>query len=215
MIILVYSAPGVAEMCKWVDAQGVTHYAETCPDEVESATVEIQEGPSVEQADEAERIFGQMQQEMESKRESRKQQAEQKTTERLVRGEQAVLARDRCTRALINIRKLSQQEPVYYDEDGNLHDEYSVHSASYEGNRSFIDDAHRQALISSNKKVKAVDCGGSIAEVKQRIKMIAVRSDRELCRNLGQKLDELDKFRAMKSLEELNEYEQQILELCH
>jgi len=45
-----------AEMCKWVDENGTVHYAESCPEKVESVEVEIQPPPSQTQVAEAERL---------------------------------------------------------------------------------------------------------------------------------------------------------------
>jgi hypothetical protein len=42
-----------ADICKWVDDQGVTHYAERCPEEVESEPVEIQPPPTEAQQEAA------------------------------------------------------------------------------------------------------------------------------------------------------------------
>jgi hypothetical protein len=41
------SAAPAAELCKWVDENGTVHYAETCPDAVESDSVDVDvEGPA-------------------------------------------------------------------------------------------------------------------------------------------------------------------------
>ena len=53
LMLLVFSNPCVAEICKWVDEGGVTYYAETCPEDVESTEVETYASPSQEQVDAA------------------------------------------------------------------------------------------------------------------------------------------------------------------
>jgi hypothetical protein len=43
------------DLCKWIDEHGTVHYAESCPDDVNSITVEVQPPPSQAQVAEAER----------------------------------------------------------------------------------------------------------------------------------------------------------------
>ena len=43
------------DLCKWVDENGTVHFAESCPEDVNSETVEIQPPPSQAQAAEAEK----------------------------------------------------------------------------------------------------------------------------------------------------------------
>lgn len=43
-LLMVHDARG--EFCKWVDSKGVTHFAETCPEDVEAETVEVTEPPT-------------------------------------------------------------------------------------------------------------------------------------------------------------------------
>ena len=53
LMLLVFFVPSVAGFCKWVDENGATHYAETCPEDVESSEVETHATPIQEQVDEA------------------------------------------------------------------------------------------------------------------------------------------------------------------
>lgn len=43
---LVIASHSAAQICKWVDEDGVTHYAEKCPEEVNGQEVKIDSGPS-------------------------------------------------------------------------------------------------------------------------------------------------------------------------
>ncbi len=52
-ICALLAAPLYAGICKWVDENGVTHYAERCPQEIETQEVEIAPPPSTQQAEEA------------------------------------------------------------------------------------------------------------------------------------------------------------------
>lgn len=52
-MLVAFSDPANARFCKWVDENGVTHYAENCPEDVISEAVEIQPPPTREQVEEA------------------------------------------------------------------------------------------------------------------------------------------------------------------
>jgi len=50
---LVLACPSQAKICKWVDENGVTHYAEKCPEQVDSTEVNIHAPPSNKQVEDA------------------------------------------------------------------------------------------------------------------------------------------------------------------
>lgn len=52
-ICAILAGPLHAGICKWVDENGVTHYAERCPEEAEAREVEIAPPPSAQQVEEA------------------------------------------------------------------------------------------------------------------------------------------------------------------
>ena len=52
-LLVVLASQGSADYCKWVDENGVAHYAETCPEEVVSTEIELQTPPTQEQVVEA------------------------------------------------------------------------------------------------------------------------------------------------------------------
>jgi hypothetical protein len=53
-VLAVFFVEGArADICKWVDDDGVTHYAMECPESVDASEVDIEEGPSAEQVDAA------------------------------------------------------------------------------------------------------------------------------------------------------------------
>lgn len=55
VLALVVAGVASAGMCKWVDENGCVHYAETCPEGVNSTEVQIQAPPSQEQVAEADK----------------------------------------------------------------------------------------------------------------------------------------------------------------
>lgn len=59
LCLLLVPASAGAEICKWVDDSGVTHYAERCPDDVGAREVDIQAPPSADQMEAARARFRQ------------------------------------------------------------------------------------------------------------------------------------------------------------
>jgi len=53
-----------AEICKWVDEKGVTHFAERCPGDIEVESVTIEQGPTEEQKRAAEQRSQAMQEQL-------------------------------------------------------------------------------------------------------------------------------------------------------
>lgn len=51
---------GIADICKWVDEHGVTHYAEDCPEDAEAERIEIEPPPSEAQVSAAKDRFEEM-----------------------------------------------------------------------------------------------------------------------------------------------------------
>lgn len=63
---LLFLIPGWSDICKWVDEDGVTHYADRCPENVGAEQVEITPPPSAERIEEARRQAESLQRQMES-----------------------------------------------------------------------------------------------------------------------------------------------------
>ena len=82
LILLVISRPGVAEFCKWVDENGVVHYAETCPENAAGTAIETQTPPSQAQVNEANKRLVQLLEERKARREVEVHKAEQKAADK-------------------------------------------------------------------------------------------------------------------------------------
>jgi hypothetical protein len=67
--VLLLPCPVRADFCKWVDEQGVTHYATECPDHIKAQEIETQPPPSQQQVEEADRRSEQWLQQLKSRRE--------------------------------------------------------------------------------------------------------------------------------------------------
>ena len=57
VLLLGASAPGAAEFCKWVDDEGVVHFAENCPENVDGSTVRTPPPPSEAEVEAAKFLF--------------------------------------------------------------------------------------------------------------------------------------------------------------
>ncbi len=156
LMFVVFSSPGIAEICKWVDENGVVHYAETCPEDIDSTEIEIQAPPSQAQVEEAVRRLEQMQEKISKRKEAELQEeaANSLATEESVE-ENDARERDTCLAAKSNLRILSEQRPVYFDDEGNIQFDRSVYSLAYKGERRFIEDQKRSELVQNWKN--AVD----------------------------------------------------------
>ena len=106
-----------AEMCKWIDEDGCVHYAETCPEGVESIRVEILAPPTQEQVDEANRSTP----ELPALQSGKEELSAESTVLSTFKINQMT---DRCIKARLNLEALSQSLPVYYDKLGQLQAEY-------------------------------------------------------------------------------------------
>ena len=71
LMLVVFSGPGVAGFCKWVDENGVVHYAETCPDDVDGTEIDTQAPPSHERVEQAVRSSEQLLEQVKTSKENR------------------------------------------------------------------------------------------------------------------------------------------------
>jgi len=146
-----------ADMCKWVDENGVVHYAETCPEGIEGASVKTQPGPSPAEVAAAQERSQAMQQQRAAARES--DQAAQQA-----RADQAQSRQGReelaavCEHSFREVDLLKFDMPVYRDSGGRLHHQESLHHHFYDGPRSYIDDEDRAAELAALEAQIAREC---------------------------------------------------------
>lgn len=163
------------EMCKWVDEEGCVHYAETCPEGVESTEVEIQPPPSQAQVEEAAKRFADVKLQRNEQGETSSEPSELSTFE-------FDQMRDLCIQASLSLDALSQDRPVYYDELGQLQAELHK-SVRFEFDRSssYLNaDARKSAyehwnLVKQNNCTSAVSGSGIRAAIRQKQKESQLR----------------------------------------
>jgi hypothetical protein len=117
--------------------------------------------------------------------------------------------------ALVDLHNLREGEAVYFDERGKLHDQFSIHSSSYSGKRTYISDAEHKALIEAKQRIVLSDCVQSRDEIIARIKMLAARSDSQTCKNLYKRVLKDKRYDRSADIEELQSIERTVLETCN
>lgn len=202
------------DYCKWTDENGVVHYTETCPENIETQRVEIRPPPSEESIIEAQRRSDALLSATESRGEDKTRKLEKETAE-VMQGDGKEGARKRCVDAMVDLHNLLEGEAVYFDERGQLHDQFSVHSSSYSGKRTYIGDAEHKALIEAKQKIVHSDCVQSRDEIIARVKMLAARSDSQTCKNLYEQVLKEKRFDRSTEVEELQSIEKTVLEVCN
>lgn len=208
-------AAGAAGLCKWTDENGVVHYAETCPEDKDAQLIEIAPPPDPERVEEAKRRAQAMIHDRELRQsESQSQEAEKKAA-MARQSESALTARSSCVEAMMDLHNLREGEAMYFDEDGRLHDQFSIHSESYTGERRYIEDEEHKALIRQKAGIVSAACEQSREEIIARIAMLAERSDSEMCKRLYERVLQDKKYDRRTDMQELQGIEKTVLDSCN
>jgi len=208
------SASGV-EYCKWTDENGVVHYAEKCPEHAETEQVETQPPPSQDRVKEAQGRSEALQSSLETRRQERSEALDRQQTARSTQADHKKGKRERCVDAMVDLNNLREGEAMYYDDGGKLHDQFSIHSSSYSGERTYISDAEHKALIEDKHRLVLTDCVQSQDEIIARIKLLAERSDSQICNNFYERVLQDKRFGRSTDIEELQSIEKTVLEICN
>lgn len=200
--------------CKWTDENGVVHYAEKCPEHTETEQVETQPPPSQDRVQEAQRRSEALQSSLETRRQERTEALERQTA-RSTQADHKKGKRERCVDAMVDLHNLREGEAMYYDAGGKLHDQFSIRSSSYSGERTYISDAEHKVLIEDKQRIVLTDCVQSQDEIIARIKLLAARSDSQTCNNLYERVLKDKRYSRSADIEELQSIERTVLEICN
>jgi hypothetical protein len=134
MFVAADGAPG--EICKWQDESGTVHYAEECPEEIESARVEIQPPPSQARIHEADSRY------------AAAERGEDSGDATVPAGSDTARMREMCIQARLSLSSLDGNRPVYFDQRGQLQSEnyQSVRNEYDRGARHLSADARAREL---------------------------------------------------------------------
>ena len=207
--------PETAAICKWVDQDGVVHYAETCPEEVDATAVKIQPPPTQEKVEETSKRSEKIRKDMQISRDLRIQEREQQTLEKQTYEEKADTVNRECAEARWNLGILGKQLPVYFDDEHVLHFNRSLHDYWYGGPRTYLDEPQRQAEIAHYSAVESKTCTATEADIRARIMDYQERSRKDLCRHLRNKLENMRKQNTGIPSDEMRELANLIENRCN
>ena len=213
-LLVSQSALGV-DYCKWTDEKGVVHFAEKCPENMESERVEVEPPPPEDSILEAQQRSEALLSDMESRRQERAEERERQSADRSARAESKKGKRERCLDAMVDLHNLREGEAIYFDEAGELHDQFSIHSDSYSGSRTYIGDEEHKALIAEKQSIVQTDCVQSREEIIERIRRLAARSDSQMCRNFHDRFLRDKEYDRSEEVEDLRSIEKTVLEICN
>ena len=146
-IFLVIGSPlSMADMCKWVDENGVVHYAEACPEGIEGASVKTRPGPSPAEVASAQERSDAMQKQRAAAHESDLAAQQARAGQVQAWHDQEEL-NARCEHSFREVDLLNLDMPVYRDSGGRLHHQESLHHHYYNGPRAYVDDDERSAQL--------------------------------------------------------------------
>jgi len=214
IMLIVFSGPGVAEICKWVDKNGVAHYSKTCPENVDSAEIKIQAPPSQEQVEEAVRRLEQLQEKRKVQREIKNQQAEKRAAEKQQLRAEKDAQRELCVEANINLQVLRTTRPVYYDEVGRLHIQWLFDSDLYEGKRRYIEDDERQVSFERWNQIALDNCLRPKSEIKKQIELYRENSQQAECQYRRAQLAKFEEPHRRTPKSEIEVVKKLILKWC-
>jgi hypothetical protein len=169
-LVLVVSSSYGDNLCKWVDEDGATHYAESCPEGVNSHEVEIQAPPGRAQADEASSVYADPKTADTEPEEEPAQTTEWSSSE-------LEQMKSRCVTAMLNLDALSQGRGIYYDSQGQLQaDLYQSVRYQYDRSARYLDakamsrSEAQWRLVEQDNCVPDVLSAGVSAQVRQKKK---------------------------------------------
>jgi hypothetical protein len=153
------SFPAYGDICKWVDDEGVTHFANECPDGVEASSVAVDESPTAEQLADAENRSKQLYNNRTANRDSSEQEDAEQSRERQQSKRDASRRTSECRKSIRELGILSMQRPIFYDGNGRLHHDREGFAYTYNGPRRYVEDKERAQLIEHWSTVQAENCG--------------------------------------------------------
>lgn len=208
------NVPAQAQVCKWVDSEGVTHYASECPEGVETQQVEIQPPPPQEQLDEAKRRADRMKEEAKAAKASASERANEARLQRQTAESNVDARAEACVQATLNSAILMVAAPVYYDENGELHHQRSPHSETYRGTRHHLDEQQRAAELRRYELQIADNCGESAAENQAQTEKFKDKFAQPYCNQLRSELAELEAQSSGIPPSRMRELRKQIADEC-
>jgi multidrug efflux pump subunit AcrA (membrane-fusion protein) len=212
--LLAMAGMAPAGIYKWVDAKGVTHYAESSPKNVPAAEVEIEPPPSYESMQESQQRLEDSMQDQAQRTRDYEAQKQQLRAAQLAREKAREQRLESCSHALVQLRILEETTPVYLDESGEYHTQTSVHSAGYRGKRVYLGDDERPLEIRRFKREIADNCDSGTAGRPQLDDLLRSYHQNQ-CKSARQMLVALEKARLKAHRNDIRDLRDDIEKHCH
>ncbi len=152
-LAIVLSAALFADMYKWVDEEGQTHYGDKPPAGTKSETLRPPPPVSSEEAAKQRERLEQAEREMEARMDERRSKAAVKKAEKLERAS----IREQCLALRRELDVLDSGHPVYRDEKGSFRVQWL--NDPYRGERRYLDEDERSEEIERVRGEITADCG--------------------------------------------------------
>ena len=137
-----------AELYKWVDENGVVHYSQTPPENAQTSGVDVQEQYPEAALPAGESVYSDVIEQQKTRRQLEQQREAEEKANRDAREMEAARGTQDCARAIHALDTLRKQCPVFYDSAGFLRAACPRQAYFYyEGERTYVEDAERQQLI--------------------------------------------------------------------
>ena len=153
ILAIVLSAALFADMYKWVDEEGQTHYGDKPPASTKSETLRPPPPVSREEAAKQRERLEKAEREMETRMDERRSKAAVKKAEKLERAS----IKEQCLALRRELDVLDSGHPVYRDEKGSFRVQWL--NDPYRGERRYLDEDERSEEIERVHGEITADCG--------------------------------------------------------
>lgn len=207
LVVVLVLVAAFAQVYKWVDEEGVVHYGDSPPEDVESEAIQLE----VRQSERADATVSELVERAEERAKRRAEAKQEESVAAEAQAQQRLDRQKRCKYSRKQLISLQQKLPVYRDEEGTFRtlSQYDV----YEGKREYLDDAARQAEIKRVQRDIAASCDDPDARVDQFVagweRMMSKR-----CEAARAGLKSLERPESRSSRQAIEEARRQVDEYC-
>jgi hypothetical protein len=153
---MLFCAPALAEVYKWVDEHGVVHFSDKMPQSTQPETIEIPPETERAPANIGAGVYDEAIEEARAWRKQHEAERQQSRDEREAREQSEHTSADSCARAIHRLNILKTPCPVFYDGAGYLRDQCPGLYLAYAGERTYVDDSERAELIEHYSRIVAM-----------------------------------------------------------
>ena len=154
MVITLFTAMVIAQVYKWIDEEGRTHYSDMPVSDKDAQEINLPDAPILDDAD-ADRRNRMLQYSREIT--ERKLETQRKENiEVSVRKKSILARREHCSEARRELAVIQYGYPIYRDQSGQLQLQWKFDT--YKGKREYISDENRSTELARVKQRIATNC---------------------------------------------------------